>query len=775
MPPRQSPSNQNQQGKAPQAQPQTPMGGNQQVPQAAGNPRYRNPGLDPSPDPKIAVRAVNPPLTPDQVVGMAELPAAASIELPKIENIRIPKVKNKTIQGHLKAIEAKMTAVEKLMKNVVKLQKVQIHTEKELHERRRELYQNTFEEYLLDKTIDFGDRNDPDDPDCTCINLPKKPGGPGGPGGPFGVPVALPRKKPRSQTGQQEQTEPKTTPKPTPLPIPAPVPGLPGTTPPKQPDLEEGENDIKPGPGRTRPVPGREPAVPVPSFNPLDLIKLLPYIFGPLLPGNPAYKAQSDASAGSDGFFRDLVDNNEFLSSLEETMQNDTSIADAAKARESQPLGGMFSPEMILQGLALKATMDQMEGSALSDLMLQSGFGASLASRLTPALSNLKTNVSVRNPFRRRMDIDDPAFDFDLTTMEATGYTSPKLKSDLILDGVDMPTTVREVQPGTTVIQRGPINADEAMALNLKTDALKKGEDALGPLQQGLLDDLDSLGKSTPKTQASGGMGTKDLYGSDSREYFRNISKNITIPKFAGGGFMTTNEKAEYYMERMLNQALGVARRYDEAKAKAPNVETTTGSVVIPKSGGGLVGWWNKGRNMRVPSENTASWKDLMADDAKQITRTNKAFKSGATGIRGWNPIKAFTPEMVRTGPTPAVRQAFERPARTVTHPLMMALEFIVNDLLINPRSTAVYDQVTGPNAYYNAPGYKGPMPSQNLENAQNSMMSSDTDQKFEVKPLPPEYIKIPGKQKAPNFVGEESPHIEMRRSIFTRSSSHTD
>jgi len=143
--------------------------------------------------------------------------------------------------------------------------------------------------------------------------------------------------------------------------------------------------------------------------------------------------------------------------------------------------------------------------------------------------------------------------------------------------------------------------------------------------------------------------------------------------------------------------------------------------------------------------------------------------------MKGWNPIKAFTPEMVRTGPTPAVRQAFERPVRTVTHPLMMALEFIVNDLLINPRSTAVYDQVTGPNAYYNAPGYKGPMPSQNLENAQNSMMSSDTDQKFEVKPLPPEYIKIPGKQKASNFVGDESPHIEMRTSIFTRSSSHTD
>ena len=805
MPPRQSPSNQNQQGKAPQAQPQTPMGGNQQVPQAAGNPRYRNPGLDPSPDPKIAVRAVNPPLTPDQVVGMAELPAAASIELPKIENIKIPKVKNKTIQGHLKAIEAKMTAVEKLMKNVVKLQKVQIHTEKELHERRRELYQNTFEEYLLDKTVDFGDRNDPDDPDCTCINLPKKPGG-GGPGGPFGVPVALPGKRPRSQTGQQEQTEPRTTP--SPLPIPAPVPGLPGTTPPKQPDLEEGENDIKPGPGRTRP---REPALPGPSFNPLDLLRLLPYIFGPLLPGNPAYKAQSDASAGSDGFFRDLVDNNEFLSSLEETMQKDTSIADAAKARESQPLGGMFSPEMILQGLALKATMDQMEGSALSDLMLQSGFGVGMASRMAPALSNFKTNVSVRNPFRRRrMDIDDPAFDFDLATMEATGYTSPKLKSDLILDGVDMPTTVREVQPGTTVIQRGSINADEAMALHRKTDALTQGEEALGSLQQGLLDDLDSLGKSTPKTQASGGMGTKDLYGSDSREYFRNISKNITIPKFAGGGFMTTNEKAEYYMERMLNQALGVARRYDEAKAKAPNVETTTGSVVIPKSGGGFMGWFNKGVNTRIPVESKAKFGNpfsyfqknpdpttLFGDDALQRGQSNKNFKAGKKpGLFG-RPDRAFGLDLIdsfkqrrlvtvpasqggpMSGPTPITRELVKRPVRAmrsnIQHPVMLALDFIINDLLLNPRSTAVYDQVTGPNAYYNDPAYKGPMPSQNLENAQNSMMSSDTDQKFEIKPLPPEYIKIPGKQKAPNFVGDESPHIEMRTSIFTRSSSHTD
>ena len=110
-----------------------------------------------------------------------------------------------------------------------------------------------------------------------------------------------------------------------------------------------------------------------------------------------------------------------------------------------------------------------------------------------------------------------------------------------------------------------------------------------------------------------------------------------------------------------------------------------------------------------------------------------------------------------------------------VQHPLWLALDFIVNDLFLNPRSTAVYDQVTGPNAYYNDPAYKGPMPSQNLENAQNSMMSGSNDQKPEVVPLPPEYIKIPGKKIAPNYVGNESPDIEMRPSIFSRSSTHID
>lgn len=76
--------------------------------------------------------------------------------------------------------------------------------------------------------------------------------------------------------------------------------------------------------------------------------------------------------------------------------------------------------------------------------------------------------------------------------------------------------------------------------------------------------------------------------------------------------------------------------------------------------------WWNRGRNERVPNENQASWNDLMNDDMKQLTRTDSAFKTGATGIKGWRPHKAFSPKMVRTGPTPAVRQAVERPIRAI-------------------------------------------------------------------------------------------------------------
>ena len=72
--------------------------------------------------------------------------------------------------------------------------------------------------------------------------------------------------------------------------------------------------------------------------------------------------------------------------------------------------------------------------------------------------------------------------------------------------------------------------------------------------------------------------------------------------------------------------------------------------------------YFNLGRNVRIPNEDTASFRKLFKDDLSQVTRTDKAFKEGATGAKGFRPLKAFTdPNMRATGPTPLVRQTAER------------------------------------------------------------------------------------------------------------------
>ena len=79
-----------------------------------------------------------------------------------------------------------------------------------------------------------------------------------------------------------------------------------------------------------------------------------------------------------------------------------------------------------------------------------------------------------------------------------------------------------------------------------------------------------------------------------------------------------------------------------------------------------LKNFYNQGRNVRFPNENAAKLKDLIKDDFSQITRTDKAFKEGAKGLKGARPLKAFTPRMMKTGPTPLTRQIIERPVRTM-------------------------------------------------------------------------------------------------------------
>ena len=781
-----------------------PVPQNQMVPQAAGNPRYK-PGIGPDPNPRVVVKAVNPPVTPDQVVSMAEIPEAATIDLPKIQNIKIPPVKNKTVQGHLKAIEAKMIATENLMKDIVKLQRVQIHTEKELFERKRELYQNTFEEYLLDKTIDF---EDPENPDCTCVNLPKK----GGPGGGF-----LPN---RNRRNRGRNRQPSTAPAPSTVPSTANKPANePATAPAQQPNLDPG----KTLPRREQPeIPTGTPAFP--SFNPLDLLKIIPYLVPGMEPSTPLgfsrdpgleewlRKGEFDPVSQAAAPALSPEEANRQLTEEIEGQQTSYKPFEPVKEQPVSPdpvpanplqtmLDGFTNPKSLAEVTGLPISED-LEFALQTVVGMQGGSALQVGAAKVPAIANTVRRLGV--PFASRVPGLKRLFGLSDDVAEIT-VKAGKAGTGAADDVAATTTTAvpkTNVTPAARSVRRTS-SGGERLGRNVRRQRGGRGrradrgadrriQEALDDPALQSLDDAQRLRSQNPDLRSAQEVmddipirvrpGTKltkeeiELINQATRpgtsqQAARGIQKRLNVQNKSN----PANQARDTAARMTKNKASGGMGDVELFNSDALNYFRGMSSKIVPMADGGLVGWWNKGRNMRVPSESTASWKDLMADDAKQITRTNKAFKSGATGIKGWNPIKAFTPEMVRTGPTPAVRQAFERPARTVTHPLMMALEFIINDLLINPRSTAVYDQVTGPNAYYNDPAYKGPMPSQNLENAQSSMMSGNNDQKPEVVPLPPEYIKIPGKKNAPNYVGTESPDIEMRRSVFTRSSSHID
>ena len=84
----------------------------------------------------------------------------------------------------------------------------------------------------------------------------------------------------------------------------------------------------------------------------------------------------------------------------------------------------------------------------------------------------------------------------------------------------------------------------------------------------------------------------------------------------------------------------------------------------------GAKNWWNKGRNTRIPNENQASWRDLFRDDLAQRGQSDAAFQAGKAprGIgrpdQAFNPFRPASKGGPGSGPTPMVRQVFERPIR---------------------------------------------------------------------------------------------------------------
>ena len=97
------------------------------------------------------------------------------------------------------------------------------------------------------------------------------------------------------------------------------------------------------------------------------------------------------------------------------------------------------------------------------------------------------------------------------------------------------------------------------------------------------------------------------------------------------------------------------------------------GALKIRQSKFGLrapIQWWNKGRNDRILDENNASWSELLEDDMAQRGQSDEGFEKGEAPPLLGRPDHAFNPFRPAekggpgSGPTPAVRQAFERPVR---------------------------------------------------------------------------------------------------------------
>lgn len=104
----------------------------------------------------------------------------------------------------------------------------------------------------------------------------------------------------------------------------------------------------------------------------------------------------------------------------------------------------------------------------------------------------------------------------------------------------------------------------------------------------------------------------------------------------------------------IMGLSLIVAKTLVATIGPAATATITRGAKLLDQFGK----WWNKGKNVRIKNEDTADLGTLWADEMSQLTRSDAAFQAGKTGLDGWNPFKAFTPKMIKTGPSPAVRQS---------------------------------------------------------------------------------------------------------------------
>ena len=111
-----------------------------------------------------------------------------------------------------------------------------------------------------------------------------------------------------------------------------------------------------------------------------------------------------------------------------------------------------------------------------------------------------------------------------------------------------------------------------------------------------------------------------------------------------------------------------------------------------------FLNWYNKGRNVRIPNENRAGWRQLIKDDISQRGK----FQTSPGQFKGWNPAWSFS-KGLNTGPTPMGRQFVERSPKLG---MRLAIMPVIGDML-NPRSFGSGDLQSA----IQRGDYRGPMP----------------------------------------------------------------
>ncbi|HIN40725.1 MAG TPA: hypothetical protein EYM84_10685 [Flavobacteriales bacterium] len=162
-------------------------------------------------------------------------------------------------------------------------------------------------------------------------------------------------------------------------------------------------------------------------------------------------------------------------------------------------------------------------------------------------------------------------------------------------------------------------------------------------------------------------IGYLDKYNKkrSTRNYFNHDNTDIETPEWLTDylddkGIVINNLDTEIY-----NELVNAAKEEDVHPKDMYTI------LIAANGGKSIVDWYNKGN---LPGESKMTWRQLIRNDWKQLTRTDAAFKKGATGVKGWRPFKAFTPSMLATGPTPLFRKL----VRIIASPVLIGLETLL-------------------------------------------------------------------------------------------------